>query len=133
MSRPRRAVNKPPIADVLKHYYSIDVKQRAGWRKIPCPLHVDENPSASVSTEKERWNCFVCQVTEDSLDVIMREEGIGFRDAQAWAHSRFGGGSERILPSVQGESSRGVHQSPGTGRRSGAIHPGIRRFGSDWA
>ncbi|WP_374191296.1 CHC2 zinc finger domain-containing protein [Streptomyces argyrophylli] len=132
MSRPRSAVVKPPIAEVLRHYYQIDVKQRAGWSKIPCPLHVDENPSASVSTEKQRWNCFVCQVSEDSLDVIMRMEGIGFREAQSWAHERFGGGREDVPPAVQGEPGRGVHQGSRPGRRGGSIRPGIRRFGADW-
>ncbi|MEU6765885.1 CHC2 zinc finger domain-containing protein [Streptomyces sp. NPDC046853] len=133
MSRPRRAVAKPPIAAVLKHYYSIDVKERAGWSKTLCPLHVEENPSASVSTEKNRWNCFVCQVTEDSLDVIMREESIGFREAQAWAHARFGGSGENVLPPVPGQSSPGVHQGSRPGKRGRTIHSGIRRFGSDWA
>ncbi|WP_442807316.1 CHC2 zinc finger domain-containing protein [Streptomyces sp. NBC_01751] len=131
MNRPR-AVDKPPITEVLKHYYSIDVKERAGWTKVPCPLHVDDNPSASVSTEKQRWNCFVCQVSEDSIDVIMREEKIGFREASAWAHARFGGSGESVLPAVQGESGRGVHQGSRSGKRGGQVHPGIRRFGADW-
>ncbi|MEV5677478.1 CHC2 zinc finger domain-containing protein [Streptomyces sp. NPDC052179] len=109
------------------------MKQRAGWSKIPCPLHVDQNPSASVSTEKERWTCFVCQVSEDSIDVIMREESIGFREAQAWAHARFGGSGENVLPAVQGESGRGVHQGSRPGRRSRPVHPGVRRFGADWS
>ncbi|MET7984541.1 CHC2 zinc finger domain-containing protein [Streptomyces sp. NPDC005281] len=132
MSRPLRAVTKPPIAAVLKHYYSIDVKQRAGWSKILCPLHVEENPSASVNPDKNRWNCFVCQVSEDSIDVVMREEKFGFREAQAWAHARFGGSGADVLPPVQGQPGRGVHQGSGTGRRSRQVHPGIRRFGSDW-
>ncbi|WP_435270908.1 CHC2 zinc finger domain-containing protein [Streptomyces sp. 1222.5] len=132
MSRPPRAVAKPPIAEVLKHYYSIDVKERAGWSKILCPLHVEENPSASVNTEKQRWNCFVCDVSEDSIDVIMREEGIGFRQAQNWAHERFGGSREGVSPAVQGESGRGVHQGSRPGRRGREVPPRIRRFGADW-
>ncbi|MFJ7329050.1 CHC2 zinc finger domain-containing protein [Streptomyces cyaneofuscatus] len=132
MIRPPTAVSRPPIAGVLKHYYSIDVKRRAGWSKIPCPLHVDSNPSASANTEKNRWNCFVCQVSEDSIDVVMREEQLGFREAQAWAHARFSGSGEDVLPAVQGESGRGVHQRPQSGRRSREVHPGVRRFGADW-
>ncbi|MER6102380.1 CHC2 zinc finger domain-containing protein [Streptomyces sp. NPDC001832] len=133
MTRTRSSVSKPPIAAVLKHYYSIDVKERAGWSKTLCPLHVEENPSASVNTEKDRWNCFVCQVSEDSIDVVMREEKLGFREAQAWAHARFGGGGEDVLPPVQGEPSRGVHQGSRPGRRSRQVHSGIRRFGADWS
>ncbi|MFJ8699442.1 CHC2 zinc finger domain-containing protein [Streptomyces ardesiacus] len=133
MSRPRRAVVKPPISAVLQHYYSIQVKERAGWSKILCPLHVEDNPSASVSTEKQRWNCFVCQVSEDSIDVIMREEKIGFREAQAWAHARFGGSGEDLPPAVQGQPGRGVHSGPRPGRRGREVRPGVRRFGSDWA
>ncbi|MFD4608298.1 CHC2 zinc finger domain-containing protein [Streptomyces sp. NPDC058440] len=130
---PRRPVVKPPIAEVLRHYYSINVKQRAGWQKTLCPLHVEENPSASVNTEKQRWNCFVCQVSEDSLDVIMREEGIGFREAQDWAYERFGGSREDVLPPISGESSRGVHQGSGPGKRRKPLHPGLDRFGSNWS
>ncbi|WP_443062942.1 CHC2 zinc finger domain-containing protein [Streptomyces sp. NBC_00440] len=133
MNLPRSSVIKPPIAEVLKHYYSIDVKQRAGWSKIPCPLHVDENPSASVNTEKDRWNCFVCQVSEDSIDIVMREENIGFREAQAWAHARFSGSGENLLPAVQGEPGRGVHQGSRPGGHSREVHPRIRRFGADWS
>ncbi|MFC9591505.1 CHC2 zinc finger domain-containing protein [Streptomyces sp. NPDC056944] len=132
MNRPRSSVSKPPIAEVFKHYYSIAVRERAGWTKVPCPLHVDENPSASVNTERDRWNCFVCQVSEDSIDVIMREENIGFREAQAWAHARFGGSGQGVLPPVQGESGRGVHQGSRTGERGRTVRPRIRRFGADW-
>ncbi|MYX26033.1 hypothetical protein GTY75_05005 [Streptomyces sp. SID8381] len=118
---------------MLKHYYSIDVKQRAGWSKIPCPLHVDDNPSASVSTEKQRWTCFVCQVSEDSIDVIMREEKIGFREAQAWAHARLGGSGENLPSAIQEQPGRGVRHGPRPGRRSGQVRLGVRRFGADWA
>ncbi|MFJ9234365.1 CHC2 zinc finger domain-containing protein [Streptomyces anulatus] len=133
MTRPLRAVSKPPIAEVLKHYYQIDVKQRAGWTKVPCPLHVDSNPSASVNAEKDRWNCFVCQVSEDSIDVVMREEKLGFREAQTWAYARFGGSGEDVLPAVQGKPSRGVYTGSRPGRSSREVHPGTRRFGADWA
>ncbi|MFE5542792.1 CHC2 zinc finger domain-containing protein [Streptomyces sp. NPDC056534] len=132
MNQPRSSVSKPPIAAVLKHYYSIDVKERAGWSKTLCPLHVEENPSASVHTERNRWNCFVCQVSEDSIDVIMREEKIGFREAQAWAHARFGGSGQDVLPPVQGEPGRGVHQGPRPGGRSRKVPTRVRRFGADW-
>ncbi|MFK0231235.1 CHC2 zinc finger domain-containing protein [Streptomyces sp. NPDC090303] len=132
MNRPRSSVSKPPIAGVFEHYYSISISKRAGWTKVPCPLHVDENPSASVSTENDRWNCFVCQVSEDSIDVIMREEKIGFREAQAWALARFGGSGQGVLPPVQEEPGRGVHQGPRPGGRSRAVRPRIRRFGADW-
>ncbi|MGW1231448.1 CHC2 zinc finger domain-containing protein [Streptomyces californicus] len=133
MIRPPRPISKPPIAEVLRHYYQIDVKQRAGWAKILCPLHVEENPSASVNVAKSRWNCFVCQVSEDSIDVVMREETLGFREAQAWAHDRFGGGSEGVLPAVRGKYGGEIHRSARARRDRGQVHPRLRRFGTDWA
>ncbi|WP_079053789.1 CHC2 zinc finger domain-containing protein [Streptomyces graminilatus] len=123
---------KPSIAEVLKHFYGIEAKERAGWQKMLCPLHAEENPSASVSTEKQRWSCFVCDVSEDSYDVIQREEGIGFREAQEFAHTRFGGGGEDLLPPVRGESRRGVHGGPRPGQRRGEVPNRLRRFGSYW-
>ncbi|WP_078590653.1 CHC2 zinc finger domain-containing protein [Streptantibioticus cattleyicolor] len=131
-TRCRRVSSKPPIALVLKHYYGIQLRDRSGWQKILCPLHPETNPSASANTGFQRWACFVCDVSEDSYDVIQREEGFGFRQAQEFADSRFGTGSEDVPLAVQGESGRGVHEGSGAGRRRRPVSNRIRRFGSYW-
>ncbi|WP_435820674.1 CHC2 zinc finger domain-containing protein [Kitasatospora cineracea] len=124
---------KPDIREVLRHFYGIEVRERGGWQKILCPLHPEENPSASVNIEKQRWSCFVCDVREDSYDVIRRELGVGFREAHEFAHERFSGGGADVLRAVRGESGRGVHERPRFGTGGNPIRGGIRRFGSNRA
>ncbi|MET8702715.1 CHC2 zinc finger domain-containing protein [Kitasatospora sp. NPDC004723] len=122
---------KPPISEVLRHYYGVVLRDRGGWQKILCPLHPEENPSASANTEKQRWSCFVCDVSEDIYDVIMREEGIGFRKAQEWAYSRFGGGCEGLPQPVPRQPGREVHGRPRAGGSSEPVRNRIRRFGEN--
>ncbi|MFF1908640.1 CHC2 zinc finger domain-containing protein [Kitasatospora sp. NPDC058218] len=124
---------KPPISEVLRHYYGIQLRERGGWQKILCPLHPEENPSASANTEKQRWSCFVCDVTEDSYDVIQREKGCGFREAQEFARERFGGGGEELLWPVRRQPGRGLHGRPRFGAGGDEVRDRLRRFGSHWS
>ncbi|MFB7906433.1 CHC2 zinc finger domain-containing protein [Kitasatospora sp. NPDC056076] len=125
---------KLPIGAVLAHFYGIQVEaDRAGWQKILCPLHTESHPSASVSVEKARWGCFVCDISEDGIDVIRREMSIGFGEACEFARERFGGGGEDVLPAVSGKSRRSVYGSPRAGRGGNQVRSGIRPFGSNWA
>ncbi|WP_189855154.1 CHC2 zinc finger domain-containing protein [Streptomyces noursei] len=124
---------KPPIGELFAEFYPEVCIPKAGlWRKVCCPLHRESNPSASVNLELNRWKCFVCGLSEDSYDVIMREKEIGFRDAQEWADSRFGPIGEGLLPADEWKPGRGVRQAPRFGGRSRAVRPGIRRFGENW-
>ncbi|WP_125262023.1 CHC2 zinc finger domain-containing protein [Streptomyces alboflavus] len=125
--------SKPPISRVLAHYYGLNITASRGRQKVCCPLHADENPSASVSVDTNRWNCFVCSISEDSFDVIMREEGCSFAEAKERAHREFGGGSPDVSRDVLGEPSGGVHHRPGPRRGSGSIRTGIRQFGATWS
>lgn len=128
---------KPPIAEVLRYYYpqvrlSFGGGWETGWQKILCPVHCESNASATVCISENRWKCFVCNLSEDSYDFIMREEGgIAFKEARKIAVERFGGGSEVLLQSVQRQPGGEVRSRPrfgGTGSQSGS---GIRRFGSN--
>ncbi|MFD8594571.1 CHC2 zinc finger domain-containing protein [Kitasatospora sp. NPDC059646] len=126
-------MEKPSIREVLGHFYGVEVEEQEGWQKILCPLHPEENPSASVHTERQRWSCFVCDLQEDAYDVIRRELGVGFREAQKFAHGRFGGGGEDVLRAVHGEPGGGVHDRPRFGAGSSALRSGVRRFGAHWS
>ncbi|MFJ4093459.1 CHC2 zinc finger domain-containing protein [Kitasatospora sp. NPDC089913] len=123
---------KPSIGAVLAHFYGIQIeKDRTGWQKVLCPLHAESHPSASVNLEKARWGCFVCDVSEDGIDVIRREMSIGFREACEFARGRFGGGGEDVFPAVPRKSGRGVHGGPRAGRSGGQVRGGIRPFGTN--
>ncbi|MFF5371358.1 CHC2 zinc finger domain-containing protein [Streptomyces sp. NPDC013187] len=127
--------SRPPIARVLAHFYGFETKATRGRVKIACPLpsHPDSNPSASVDLDRNRWNCFACNLSEDSYAVIMREEGIGFTEAKERAHTQFGGDSEAVPPDVSGKPGREVHSSSGTRRGRNQVRPRLRGFGSTWS
>ncbi|WP_373432208.1 CHC2 zinc finger domain-containing protein [Streptomyces afghaniensis] len=127
--------SRPPIARVLAHFYGFETKATRGRVKIACPLpsHPDSNPSASVDLDRNRWNCFACNLSEDSYAVIMREEGIGFTEAKERACAEFGGDSEGVSRDVLGEPGRGVHSSSGPRRDRSPIRPRLRGFGSTWS
>lgn len=128
----RTPTPKPSIAEVFAEFYP-EVRLSYGpgwnstWQKILCPLHVEDRPSASVHIDLNRWKCHACDISEDSLDVIMREEGIGFREALEWADAGFGGRCEGIPKPVQGEPSRGVPDRPRFGRGSRQVASRVRR------
>ncbi|MEU3278175.1 CHC2 zinc finger domain-containing protein [Streptomyces antibioticus] len=127
--------SKPSIAEVLRHFYGFETARTGGRVKIPCPLpdHPDSNPSASVDLTGNRWNCFGCNISEDSYAVIMRENACGFTEAKEFAHSEFGGDSPDVPRDVSGQPGRGVRQGSGTGRGSEQLRSGIRRFGDTWS
>ncbi|WP_446750563.1 CHC2 zinc finger domain-containing protein [Streptomyces sp. WZ-12] len=108
-------MSKPDITRVIAHYYGTDISPRHRWTKILCLEHDETNPSASVNTEDQRWTCFACGISEDSFDMIMRMEGVGFTDARNIAEERFGCRSADVRAGVQGKSRRGVHGKARTG------------------
>src|SRR5690606_12191273 len=125
---------KPPILEVFEHYYEhIEIPDYGAWRKILCPLHPEDRPSASVSPEVNYWQCHAWDISEDSWDIVMREQGIGFREAVEWADARFGGGSEVLPRAVPGEPSRGIPDRPRFGRRGEQVYPRVRRRFGDGA
>ncbi|MFD7605173.1 CHC2 zinc finger domain-containing protein [Streptomyces mirabilis] len=129
----RNSPPKPAIARVLAHFYGLDISATGGRQKVCCPLHADENPSASVDVDGNRWNCFVCNISEDSWAVITRERSCGFLEAQEFACAEFGGDSQAISPNVPGEPSRGVRNGSGARGSSHKVRPGIRPFGATWS
>ncbi|MGW0087831.1 CHC2 zinc finger domain-containing protein [Streptomyces sp. NPDC003328] len=127
--------SKPSIARVLAHFYGFETKAERGRVKVACPLpdHPDSNPSASVDLDKDRWNCFGCNLSEDSYAVIMREMKCGFVEAKEFARSEFGGDSPDVSRDVRRQQGSGVRQGTRPGRRSQRVRPGTRRFGDTWS
>ncbi|WP_406307538.1 CHC2 zinc finger domain-containing protein [Streptomyces sp. NBC_00885] len=109
------------------------MKVSRGRQKVCCPLHADDNPSASVDVDGNRWNCFVCNLSEDSYAVIMRERSCGFIEAQEFACAEFGGDSQGLSQDVQRQPSRAVPNGSGSGGGRRQVRPGLRPFGSTWS
>lgn len=127
-SESKTPVSKPPIEIVFEYFYSaVEIPAYGDWKKILCPLHVEERASASINLEENRWKCHACDIGEDSLDIIMREENLGFREAQEWASARFGGECEALPGAVPREPSRGVPNRPRFGGGGREVASGVRR------
>ncbi|WP_145500912.1 CHC2 zinc finger domain-containing protein [Streptomyces sp. CFMR 7] len=124
---------KPSIADTLKHFYGVQLnKQWRGWQKFCCPLHADSSPSASANEDTGRWSCFVCNLSEDSYAVIMRERKCGFLEAKEFAYQQFSGNGQDVPRDVSGKSSGSLRDGQRPARSRRKVRTGIRPFGSTW-
>ena len=55
---------------------------RVGQFKCLCPFHDDRNPSMKVNTQKNIFNCFVCDEGHGNvLDFVMKMDGVDIREA----------------------------------------------------
>lgn len=78
------------IADAKKRFARVmeefgvrfDVRQE-GWQTVSCPFHDDSNPSAGISLRAGRFNCFVCGIHGDVVDVV-ESTGLSTKEALKW-------------------------------------------------
>lgn len=93
----------PSIRAILEHY-GASLRQTHGQVNLKCPFHSDTHQSGSANLDKNIFICFACGVQGNSIQIIVRQEGLNFNEAKRFA--------ERIT----GESSspvRGKHLSGG--------------------
>lgn len=77
------------LSDKIKRAYTIlEIAERYTTPKksgrnyfILCPFHDDTNPSMSLDTKKNRFKCFACGARGSQIDLFMRYEGIGLKEA----------------------------------------------------
>ncbi len=72
----RNSVN---IVDVISSYVSLTPKGKNYFGV--CPFHDDNNPSMSVSKDKQIYKCFSCGATGTVFKFIMDYENISFNEA----------------------------------------------------
>jgi DNA primase len=77
---------KPRILDVLKHYGAeLDGQGFSqDWQWLHCPFHDDKRPSASVNVKLGRFNCHVCGISGDAIDLVQEMEHLDFKEALEW-------------------------------------------------
>jgi predicted Fe-S protein YdhL (DUF1289 family) len=46
-----------------------------------CPFHEENTPSFKIYSDDNRWHCFGCGESGDTIDFIQRQNGVGFIDA----------------------------------------------------
>jgi CHC2 zinc finger len=81
------------IAAVLIHYGADRIPSGFGWKSMKCPFkqfHKDSRASASVNHTKNRFRCFACGTAGDPIGIIMRLEGLSFKEACEQATTIFG-------------------------------------------
>ena len=65
----------PPIDDIMRNRYGIDLKRKGKELKGLCPFHDDHDPSLSVSPERGGvWYCPVCGEGGGVLEFVRRME-----------------------------------------------------------
>ncbi len=67
------------IVDIISSYIPL-VKKGKNYFGI-CPFHDDNNPSMSVSEEKQIYKCFSCGASGNVFNFVMEYEHIDFKDA----------------------------------------------------
>ena len=64
-----------------------EVAKRLGMRVVRhtalCPFHNDKNPSLHFHRGKNRYKCFACGASGDVVDLVMRYNNVGFKEAVA--------------------------------------------------
>ena len=71
--------NSVDIVDVISQYVSLTPKGKNYFGV--CPFHDDNNPSMSVSREKNIYKCFSCGATGSVFKFVMDYEKISFKEA----------------------------------------------------
>ncbi len=74
-------LEKVDIVDVVSEYVDLERKGKNFFGV--CPFHDDNNPSMSVSPQKQLFKCFSCGAGGNAVTFVMNIENVGFRDAAA--------------------------------------------------
>ena len=107
------------MAMVLESY-GATVSERTGWTKICCPLHDDKHASAGFNADEQVFTCFTCDIAGDVYTLIMKKEGVGFRDAVKIGENF----TDRRVRPVYGSDHSGLLGIP----RGSGHHAGSRRY-----
>jgi hypothetical protein len=76
--RKGRFVSKEEI-QMAKSY---PISRILGNKKLVfCPFHKDDVPSLSINHQKNLWRCFGCGRSGNVIQLVMKLEGLDFRDA----------------------------------------------------
>ena len=134
-------MNVPLIVTVIEHYHpSWEAPPDNGreWQPCLCPWHGDTTESAAVSYRHQAFNCLACPVKGDAIGLIMREEGMAYRQAVEVAAGLSPEGVAALPQRTTGVRSGGVPRNPRSGRpgyrRGGSEVPsGLRRGSATWA
>lgn len=82
-------VRATPIEEVAR-----ELGMRVVRHTALCPFHNDKNPSLHFHRGKNRYKCFACGASGDVVDLVMRYNNVGFKEAVAEILEKKGEGLE---------------------------------------
>lgn len=108
------------LAVVFDHYgYEMPISRR----KILCPVHVEDRPSAVVDPDQGKWTCFACMERGDGFDIIRIKESVGFSDAVKIAEGLLDSSQREVRESSSRKPSRGVSRGSRNSSAGGSYVP----------
>lgn len=75
--------DKPDITNILNKE-NIELHRKGRHYKALCPLHPEKTPSFTVDIDKQRFYCFGCHASGDSIALIMALHSLSFKEALAY-------------------------------------------------
>lgn len=105
------------IVDVFLHYHpGWPIRGGGAWRRLRCPYHDDQHPSAAISDEFDVFKCMACDLTLNIRKLIMLEENVDRARADEIAARLLGAG----VPVVRKRSARSSRLPGGSGDNRGS-------------
>lgn len=81
-----------PMEDLMIYYGWDGHEFSKGWNgyiTVLCPFHADSNPSARYNPDKDRFDCYACDVHGDVIDVVCFMEYKDVKGAIEWIEQHF--------------------------------------------
>src|ERR1700677_4782170 len=95
--------------------YGIELKQVGpdNWMGL-CPFHDDREPSFGVTPSKNLWNCLAGCGGGDTIQLVMKKEGVSFRHAVDALRRRIGTAPAAAVLTTRRGTAHPVLVEPGT-------------------
>lgn len=124
----REGVDDSLIVKVLEHYFPdwepLDGAVSKEWVPALCPFHGESRPSAGISYENDAFKCHACDASGSAISIIMREEGMTYRQAVEYAERISPGSNERLSRKSARKPGRRTFGESGAGRNGSGSRDG---------
>lgn len=77
----QRRKTETPSFDILPILYAHGMVQEPVGRRVHCPYHLDNRPSAVINEEHTLFFCHVCGIGGDAIALIRERNGLSYQAA----------------------------------------------------
>src|SRR5690606_35191342 len=126
----------PLIVKVLRSYdkaWKPPADRGRKWTPCLCPFHDDENPSASINFRDNAFTCHGCGEKGNAISIIMRKEGLSYRQAVQYAEELSPGSNARLREEHARKPRRRVFGQREEADGYRGVSPGVRRRTTPWS